>query len=90
MENWKKLIDHYSISDKGRVRNDNNGYILKPFLKGRKVVVGLTLYNNSEIKQVGIATSVARAFIGEHVRKVVRIDRNIYNNTLENLKVYSN
>jgi len=88
MEQWKKAYDIYSVSTHGRIRNDTTGYILKPFIKGRKLVVGLTLYNNSEIKQVSIATLVAKTFINPNVKKVVRIDRNIWNNNIENLKVY--
>jgi hypothetical protein len=85
-EIWKPINNQYSISNKGRVKNNRLNRLVKPFKHNRKVIVNVT--ENGKTKQIGIATSVARIFIGEHVRKVVRIDRNIYNNNLENLKVY--
>ena len=87
-EEYKKLEDIYSISNFGNVRNDSTGYILKPFIKGRKVVVGLWLYNASQLKQFGIALQVAKSFVDPQVKKVVRIDKNKFNNRVDNLKVY--
>lgn len=87
-EEYKKLEDIYSISNFGNVRNDTTGRVLKPFIKGRKVVVGLWLYNASQLKQFGIALQVAKIFIDPQVKKVVRIDGNKFNNRVDNLKVY--
>ena len=54
-EEYKKIEDIYSISNFGNVRNDTTGRVLKPFIKGRKVVVGLWLYNASQLKQFAYA-----------------------------------
>jgi hypothetical protein len=85
-EIWKSINNQYSISNKGRVKNDRFNRLVKPFKHNRKVIVNVT--ENGKTKQIGIATSVARTFIGPHVRKVVRKDGNIWNNNLENLKIY--
>jgi hypothetical protein len=87
MEEWKKVYDIYSVSTHGRVKNRTTRRILKPFIKGRKLVVGIYLPNSKQ-KQISIATLVAKTFINPNVKKVVRIDGNIWNNNLENLKVY--
>lgn len=87
-EQYKKIEDIYSISNFGNVRNDTTGRVLKPFIKGRKVVVGLWLYNASQLKQISIASQVAKSFINPSVKKVVRIDKDRFNNRLDNLKVY--
>lgn len=87
-EEYKKLEDIYSVSNFGNVRNDTTGRVLKPFIKGRKVVVGLWLYNSSQLKQISIASQVAKSFIDPQVKKVVRIDGNKMNNRVDNLKVY--
>jgi hypothetical protein len=86
-EEWKKIEDIYSISNFGNVKNRTTRRILKPFVKGRKVVVGIYLPGGKQ-KQISIATLVAKTFINPNVKKVVRIDGNIWNNNLENLKVY--
>lgn len=87
-EQYKKIEDIYSISNFGNVRNDTTGRVLKPFIKGRKVVVGLWLYNASRLKQISIASQVAKSFINPQVKKVVRIDKDKFNNRVDNLKVY--
>ena len=87
-EEYKKIEDIYSISNFGNVRNDTTGRVLKPFIKGRKVVVGLWLYNASQLKQISIASQVAKSFIDPQVKKVVRIDKDKFNNRVDNLKVY--
>ena len=87
-EEYKKLEDIYSVSNFGNVRNDTTGRVLKPFIKGRKVVVGLWLYNASQLKQISIASQVAKSFINPQVKKVVRIDKDKFNNRVDNLKVY--
>lgn len=89
METWKHLEGQYSISSFGRIRNDERGTFLKPFLKGKHSVrVRLTLENNSRYKTIYVASEVVRKFITPEFKKVVRIDGNVFNNNVDNLKVY--
>ena len=89
METWKHLEGQYSISNFGRIRNDERGTFLKPFLKGKHSArVRLTLENASRFKTIYIASEVVRKFITPDFKKVVRIDGNVFNNNVNNLKVY--
>ena len=89
METWKHLEGQYSISNFGRIRNDERNTFLKPFLKGKHSArVRLTLENNSRYKTIFIASEVVRKFITPEFKKVVRIDGNVFNNNVDNLKVY--
>lgn len=89
MEIWKHLEGQYSISNFGRIRNDERCTFLKPFLKGKHSArVRLTLENNSRFKTIYIASEVVRKFITPNFKKVVRIDGNVFNNNVDNLKVY--
>ena len=89
METWKHLEEKYSISKFGRIRNDERGTFLKPFLKGKHSArVRLTLENASRFKTIYIASEVVRKFITKDFIKVLRIDCNVFNNNVDNLKVY--
>lgn len=89
METWKHLEGQYSISNFGRIRNDERNTFLKPFLKGKHSArVRLTLENNSRYKTIYVASEVVRKFITSEFKKVVRIDGNVFNNNVDNLKVY--
>ena len=89
MEIWKHLEGQYSISNFGRIRNDERGTFLKPFLKGKHSArVRLTLDNASRFKTIYVASEVVRKFITPEFKKVVRIDGNVFNNNVDNLKVY--
>ena len=89
METWEHLEEKYSISNFGRIRNDERGTFLKPFLKGKHSArVRLTLENASRFKTIYIASEVARKFITTDFKKVVRKDKNIFNNHVDNLIVY--
>ena len=89
METWKHLEGQYSISNFGRIRNDERGTFLKPFLKGKHSArVRLTLENASRFKTIYIASEVVRKFITPDFKKIVRIDGNVFNNNVNNLKVY--
>ena len=89
METWKHLEEKYSISNFGRIRNDERGTFLKPFLKGKHSArVRLTLENASRFKTIYIASEVVRNFITPDFKKVIRIDGNVFNNNVDNLKVY--
>jgi hypothetical protein len=88
MEEWKKLIEHYEISNFGRVRNNQTGKVLKTLKCNEyKSKVTLTLENNSKRKDVYLASEVARKFISESFKKVTRIDKNPYNNRVDNLMI---
>jgi hypothetical protein len=89
METWKHLEGQYSISNFGRIRNDERGTFLKPSLKGKHSArVRLTLENASRFKTIYIASEVVRKFITPEFKKVVRKDKNIFNNHVDNLIVY--
>ena len=93
MENWKKLRDsQYSVSDFGRVRNDNTDHVLKPKDNGngrllvdlRKSVIG---------KNIQVHRLVAECFIrplNENEKlEVNHKDGNPKNNALDNLEYVS-
>ena len=89
METWKHLEGQYSISNFGRIRNDDRNTILKPFLKGKHSArVRLTLENNSRYKTIYVASEVVRKFRTTEFKKVVRIDGNVFNNHIDKLKIY--
>lgn len=89
MEQFKHLEGQYSISNFGRIRNDERNTFLKPFLKGKHSArVRLTLENNSRYKTIYVASEVVRKFRTENFKKIVRIDGNVFNNHIDNLKVY--
>jgi hypothetical protein len=87
-EEWKHLVEHYEISNLGNVRNKNTLRNLKPLKCNQyKTKVILTLENNSKRKDVYLASEVARKFISESFKKVIRIDKNQFNNRVDNLIV---
>ena len=88
-EVWKKVTDFpkYSVSNLGRVRNDEKGSILKPFKIGGK--------NNQYYavdmwpkKSIRVHRLVASAFIPnpDHKREVNHIDGDHFNNAVNNLE----
>jgi len=86
MEEWKHLEEHYEISNFGNVRNKNTLRNLKPLkCNNYKTKVTLTLENNSRKKDIHLATEVARKFISESFKRVYRIDKNQFNNRVDNL-----
>ena len=53
LEEWKNLIEHYSISNLGNVKNNNTGRNLKLIRKNKySFKVTLTLENNSKRKDI--------------------------------------
>ena len=88
VEEWKHLEEHYYISNFGNVINKNTNRILKPIKCNQyKTKVTLTLENNSRKKDVFLASEVARKFISESFKKVTRLDKNQFNNRVDNLIV---
>ena len=86
VETWKHLEENYYISNFGNVTNRNTNRNLKPIKCNQyKSKVTLTLENNSRKKDVFLATEVARKFISESFKRVYRIDKDVFNNRVDNL-----
>ena len=87
-EVWKHLQENYYISNFGNVINRNTNRNLKPIKCNEyKSKVTLTLENNSRKKDVFLASEVARKFISESFKRVYRIDKNVFNNRVDNIIV---
>jgi len=85
-EQWKHLEENYYISNYGNVKNRNTNRNLKPIKCNQyKSKVTLTLENNSRKKDVFLASEIARKFISESFKRVYRIDKDIFNNHVNNL-----
>ncbi len=68
--------------------NKNTNRNLKPIKCNQyKTKVTLTLENNSRKKDVFLASEVARRFISESFKRVYRIDKDVFNNRVDNIKV---
>ena len=90
-EVWKKThIDIYSVSNRGRVRNDESGHILKPTVRSKTApYYKVILVDRSKTKHTCmIHRLVATAFLGEPPPNCVvnHIDADTFNNNVENLE----
>lgn len=87
MEEWEKIKEfaNYSVSNKGKVRNDLTGKILKAMMDDKGFLF-VTLYGETK-KNVSIHKLVAEAFIPnfEHKRTILHIDGDKTNNKTSNL-----
>lgn len=88
-EIWKKIerFNKYSVSNLGRIRNDETGKILKPFRVGNKEeqYYAVDFY---PIKNIKVHRIVAETFIPNPDNKKVvnHIDGNKFNNAAYNLE----
>lgn len=88
MENWKKIKDYpsYSVSDMGRVRNDNTGYIKVANYCNQYPQI--SLIKNKRLKSRFIHKLVAEAFLEkpDWAEVLTHIDGDKTNAILTNLK----
>jgi hypothetical protein len=86
---WQEIPNYtnYVVNEKGEVKNRKTERILKPFLNtGGYYSVGL--YNNKKYGKIEIHRILAVVFINnpENLPFVDHKDRNILNNSLDNLR----
>lgn len=89
-EKWKKINGYpaYSISSRGRVRNDNTNTILRPdgIIKGKSLCVKLK--NDDGYRNITVAKLVANEFIPNknNSKNVIHKNKNKLDNRVENLR----
>ena len=89
MEKWKKVehLDKYLISNKGRLKNEKTGRILKTKVNKRGYLCN-TISVNGKIMVVKIHRLMAISFIPNPENKITvnHIDGNKTNNNINNLE----
>ena len=86
---WKKIKDFetYSVSDKGEVRNDETGLVLRQ-REDKDGYLTVNLHQNKRRRFAGVHRIMAETFIPNpnNLPQVNHRDENVKNNTLENLE----
>lgn len=89
-EKWKKINGYpaYSISSRGRVRNDDTDTILRPDGVLKKRALCIKLRNDDGIKKFTVAKLVANEFIPNqnNSKNVIHKNKNRLDNRVENLR----
>lgn len=89
-EKWKKINGYpaYSISSRGRVRNDDTDTILRPDGVLKKRALCVKLRNDDGIKKFTIAKLVANEFIPNenNSKNIIHKNKNRLDNRVENLR----
>lgn len=89
-ETWKDIdgFPDYQVSDQGRVRNKETGYILKPGLSGNGYYT-VSLYKNNKGHTKHLHELIAEAFIGKREKGMTinHKDGDKTNNDLSNLEI---
>lgn len=89
-EKWKKINGYpaYSISSRGRVRNDDTDTILRPDGVLKKRALCIKLRNDDGVKKFTVAKLVANEFIPNknNSKNVIHKNKNRLDNRVENLR----
>lgn len=87
---WREVVDYpnYSVSDKGFIRSDRKGIILKARAhhKTGYLSVSLQSHRGEKRRRLLVHRLVATSFLGKSELIVNHIDGNRSNNTLSNLE----
>ena len=83
---WKtiKQNENYSINEKGEVKNNISGKLIKPFINKKSGYKIVDLWKNNKCKKIAVHRLIAEAFIENPLNKLTvdnkernRINKNI-------------
>lgn len=90
MENWQEILDfdHYSVSNRGRVRNDKTQRIMRQVVNQRGFVY-VGMMKRGRQHKASVPVLVARAFLPPHPNETftspIHLDGDRFNNDVDNL-----